>query len=64
MIRMNDFIQSLFITQPPGPASGLSDPLLAIRRSFGEGDANLFPARRRPVRRTRVPVRLKRTVSA
>jgi hypothetical protein len=61
---MNDFIHSLFINQPPAPATGLSDPLLAIRRSFGEGDAILPPARRRLTRRSRGPGRLKRPASA
>ena len=61
---MNDFIQSIFITRPPSPATGLSDPLLAIRRSFGEVEPASTP---RPVRarsRSRFPVRAKRTATS
>jgi hypothetical protein len=59
---MNDFIQSIFITHPPAPARGQPDPLLPIRRSFGEGDTVVALPLARTRSRTKFPARPKRTV--
>jgi hypothetical protein len=60
---MNDFIRSIFISQPPAPARGGPDPLLPIRRSFGEGDLPQPQPSLRPSRRTRSCVRVKRAAA-
>jgi len=61
---MNDFIQSLFINHPPAPAGGFADPLLPVRRSFGEGDPVLARQPRRVRTRARFSTRAKRVSAA
>ena len=63
MTPMNDFIRSAFINPPPAPVRGGSDPLLPVRRSFGEGDLLVAPPVRAP-RRPRFPSRPKRAAAA
>jgi hypothetical protein len=59
---MNDFIQAVFINPPPAPARGGADPLLPVRRSFGEGDLQLPPPSRAR-RRHRFTARPKRAAA-
>ncbi|HEY4300132.1 MAG TPA: hypothetical protein VGM73_04625 [Candidatus Didemnitutus sp.] len=56
---MNDLIHSLFISHPPAPATGATDPLWPVRRSFGEDDATA-PVAKAPSRRPRPTLRRKR----
>jgi hypothetical protein len=56
---VNDLIQSLFISHPPAPASGSTDPLWPVRRSFGEDDVTV-PAAKAPSGRARPALRRKR----
>jgi hypothetical protein len=54
---MNHFVTALLLNPPPAPARGGPDPLLAVRRSFGEGDNPTAPMPSRLPARPRTALR-------